>query len=300
MDLINGNSGKLMKGSIYKNILFDKLETFIDNIGHNIGMSIIQVGNNPASSIYIRHKVKMCEKLGIKCNHLQYESITQDGLINEIKKLNEDDTVSGYIIQLPLPDHINVDKILPFIDPSKDIDCFHPENVGKLLNYNNIVLFPPTPIGIVHLLKHNKVNLRGKHIVIIGKGRIVGTPLSLLLSDEVKIGATVTICDKWTENIDNITSKADILIVCAGVKKLIKRAEQIKEDCVLVDVGIHQEIIDGKKKIMGDIDLNHDILDKCKLIAPSPGGCGCLTVIFLCINAVNAYCNKNNIDKFVI
>jgi methylenetetrahydrofolate dehydrogenase (NADP+) / methenyltetrahydrofolate cyclohydrolase len=300
MGSIDNNSYKFMKGNECKNILFNKLKTFIDKHEHNICMSIIQIGNNAASSIYIKHKIKACEKLGITCNHIHYEFINENDLINNIIKLNNDDNVHGYIIQLPLPDHININNILAVIDPSKDIDCFHPENVGKLLNFDNILLYPPTPIGIIYLLKHYNIELKGKHIVIIGKGRIVGTPLCLLLSDENKIGATVTMCDKWTENINDITNKADILIVCAGVKKLINNEEQIKKNCVLVDVGIHQIIIDGKKKIIGDIDMNEGIVNKCNMISPSPGGCGCLTIIFLCINVVNAFCIKKNINRFTI
>jgi len=297
---MNGNLDKLMKGIVCKNILFDNLYTFINENKLKPNMTIVQIGSNNASSIYIKHKMTACEKLGIECNHLYFDSITENKLIEEVQKLNDNNSIHGYIIQLPLPEYINIDKILPFIDPSKDIDCFHPENVGKLLNYNNIILYPPTPIGIIHLLQQNNIQMRGKHIVIIGKGRIVGTPLSLLLSDEIKVGATVTLCDKWTNNIDNITSEADILIVCAGVKRLIKNSGQIKKDCILVDVGIHQEMIDGKRKIVGDIDMNDNIMTKCRMIAPSPGGCGCLTVIFLCINVVNAYCHKKNIKKFQI
>ncbi len=202
---MNGNSDKLMKGAECKNILFGKLESFINKNKLIPSMTIVQIGNNNASSIYIKHKIKACEKLGINCNHLHFDSITENELIKEIKKLNDNKSINGYIIQLPLPENINIETILPFIDPLKDIDCFHPENVGKLLNFNNIILYPPTPIGIIHLLQHNNIEMRGKHIVIIGKGRIVGTPLSLLLSDEINIGATITLCDKWTNNIDDIT-----------------------------------------------------------------------------------------------
>lgn len=309
-----GQMNKFMDGRMHKSLLMDSMKAFLKKKNCKPNMVVVQVGLDIASSIYIKHKMKACQELGIGFHHLCFEeNISEQRLVHELVLLNENKDVHGYIVQLPLPQHINVEKIVMTVDPNKDIDCFHPENVGRLLS--NVVRFaPPTPLGIIHLLKKYGVDLRGKHIVIIGKSRIVGTPLALMLSNEVSNGATVTMCDKWTEGIDEYTRNADVLIVSAGVRELIKREAQIAKDAVLIDVGIHRVFIDEngegnregnreenrqKSKIVGDIAKTDEIIQKCGMMSPSPGGCGCLTVAYLCVNVIKAYMNQNDMTDMI-
>lgn len=316
--------GKFMNGREHKKQIMKSIKKFISSRRdwkRAPKMVVVQVGEDPASTIYINHKMKACVELGIDFEKKTFdEGIGEDTLVSEIVSLNKDTGVDGYIVQLPLPANINVDRIVENVDPSKDIDCFHPENVGRLLcgsggesgdesrdesrdesgGGSGIRFEPPTPRGIVHLLTEYGVEMRGKKVVIIGKSRIVGTPLGLMLSNEANFGATVIMCDKWTEGIDNITREADVVVACAGVRELIRRETQIKKGCVLIDVGIHRvEVVvdDGnggeivKKRIVGDISKSSEIVEKCSVMSPSPGGCGCLTVAYLCLNLVKAYVN---------
>lgn len=298
---------KYMDGKKHKALLINEMKEMIVKNDIRPKMVVIQVGNDNASSVYIKHKIKACDEIGIVCEYMLFDELmSENELLNVIDKLNKNSDVNGYIVQLPLPKHINVENVVTAVDPNKDIDCFHPENVGRLLS-NHVRFEPPTPKGIVHLLNAYNIPLKGKNVVIIGKSRIVGTPLALMLSKEIGgdggdggVCATVTLCDKWTENLDKKTREADVLIVCAGVKELIKRSSQIKENAVLIDVGIHRvkiEYDDGsfKNKIVGDIAKTDDIVDKCKIMSPSPGGCGCLTVAYLCMNVINACIMQNDL-----
>ncbi len=301
IDLIDG---KFMDGKAHKTFLMKRMKKFLTGLTKKTRftqvmkpkMVVVQVGDDGASTVYIKHKMRACAELGIEFEKMSFgNDVSEDKLISSLIGLNERVDVHGYIVQLPLPKHINVEKIVMTVDPAKDIDCFHPENVGRLLS--SVVRFdPPTPRGIVHLLKEYGVEMRGKNVVIIGKSRIVGTPLALMLSMETGIGATVTLCDKWTEELDKISRGADVLIACAGVRELVRRETQIKKGCVLIDVGIHRvEVVndDGvvKRRIVGDIAKNDGIVAKCKMMSPSPGGCGCLTVAYLCLNLIKAYVN---------
>lgn len=294
-----------MDGRGEKKRLMERMKKFISEKGIRPNMVVVQVGDDPASSVYIKHKMKACQELGIGFMKVEFgKDVSEKELIDRLVKLNLDDDVHGYIVQLPLPPHINVENVVSVVDPRKDIDCFHPENVGRLLG-ENVRFEPPTPRGIVHLLREYGVNVRGKRVVIVGKSRIVGTPLGLMLSNEKTMGGTVILCDKWTERADEITRVADVLIVCAGVRELIIRREQIKEGAVLIDVGIHRVEVGGegesggsggsggnrKTRIVGDIAKSSEIVDKCSMMSPSPGGCGCLTVAYLCVNVVKAYMN---------
>ena len=308
--------GKFMDGREHKKKVMKGIKDFLSprrDWKRAPKLVVVQVGNDPASTIYIKHKMRACLEVGIDFEKKEYDiDISEDKLISEIVGLNEDDGIDGYIIQLPLPANINVDRVVENVDPNKDIDCFHPENVGRLLcgsggggmgggGEGGVRFEPPTPRGIVHLLREYGVEMRGKRVVIIGKSRIVGTPLSLMLSNEVTCGATVVLCDKWTEGIDSVTRAADVLVVCAGVRELIRRGTQIKKDAVLVDVGIHRVEVQegGKRRIVGDIAKSSEIIDKCSMMSPSPGGCGCLTVAYLCLNLVKAFVNlhREGVDR---
>lgn len=293
---------KFMNGKAHKAFLMERMKKFLDgksDADRKPKMVVIQVGDDGASTVYIKHKMKACVELGIEFEKMSFDdNVSEEKLISNLIDLNERDDVHGYIVQLPLPKHIDVERVVMTVDPAKDIDCFHPENVGRLLS--SVVRFePPTPRGIVHLLKEYGVEMRGKKVVIIGKSRIVGTPLALMLSMETGIGATVTLCDKWTEGIDKITRDADVLVVCAGVRELVRRGTQIKEGAVLIDVGIHRvEYMNDenvmKRRIVGDIAKSEEIVGKCLMMSPSPGGCGCLTVAYLCLNLIKAFMNSED------
>lgn len=293
VDLVDG---KFMDGREHKKRLMAAMGSFIKDRGIKPNMVVVQVGDDPASSVYIKHKMRACQELGIGFMKVEFGSdVSEKELIDRLLKLNADDDVHGYIVQLPLPAHINVENVVGVVDARKDIDCFHPENVGRLLG-ENVRFEPPTPRGIVHLLKGYGVDVRGKRVVIVGKSRIVGTPLGLMLSNEATMGGTVVLCDKWTERADSVTREADVLVVCAGVRELVRREAQIKKGAVLIDVGIHRvEVVgnDGvsKRRIVGDIAKSEEIVGRCSMMSPSPGGCGCLTVAYLCLNVVKAYMN---------
>lgn len=265
-------------GTALANIMYDEIRERIKNRPRPT-LAIIQVGSDEASNIYIKYKKKACDKLDFGfIQHKFNDSISTDELIFELKKINNDSTVTGIIVQLPLPPHIDTYLILNNVDPYKDVDCFHTHNIGKLY-LGRPVYIPATVMGIYRLLKHHKVETQGKLCVIIGKSNIVGKPLQLLLSDENDMACTTVLCDKYTNNLTDLTRKADILIVAAGVHHLIKSKDDIKEGATVIDVGIHR--VD--KKIQGDV--NYDALkDKAGLITPVPGGVGPLTVASLMWN----------------
>jgi len=265
-----------------KNNLVDKHLTFV----------CILVGNDPASKTYINNKKKKCVDIGIHFILLEFpDNISNNILINKIDEINEDDNINGCIIQLPLPNHINSELILNRLNSNKDVDCFTDENIGKLLN-NESKFYPATPYGITLLLDNYNILTKGKNITIIGKSRIVGTPLALLLSNENKYAGTVTLCDKNTINLKDHIEEADILIVCAGVHHLIDKKYKVKETSTLIDVGIHR-IPDSTKKngyrLEGDIDFNY-FENKCSYITPVPGGVGPMTVYALLLNISKTIC----------
>lgn len=257
-------------------------------------LTAILVGDDPASKIYIKQKQKACQDVGINfVLHNLPNTITQSSLITLISNINNDPTVHGCIVQLPLPIHINKDIILSTVSIEKDVDCFHPQNIGNLL-INRPKFLPATPYGIKLLLEHHNIPTKGKNCVIIGKSMIVGQPLANLMSIESDMAATVTICDKYTENLIEYTKKADILIVAAGKHHLINDINMIKKNVVIIDVGIHRILDDTKTKngyrIEGDV--NYDLLkEHCSYITPVPGGVGPMTVISLLLNTWTAYLN---------
>jgi len=274
-------------GNIIANKIYDDIRQLpIKRLPH---LAIVQVGDDPASTIYIKYKRRACDKLGYKFTLFKYDdTISTDKLAQEIDKINKNSEITGCIIQLPLPLHINKFKILNVVDPRKDVDGFHIENVGRLaLGIHDTTFVPATVLGIYKFIKYHNLKTKGKCCVIIGKSRIVGRPLQMLLSDEFDCAYTTILCDKYTENLDQITKMADILIVAAGVHHLINNPKYIKQDAVVIDVGIHRVKINNKFKVQGDVDYNK-IKEKCKLITPVPGGVGPITVAALMLNLSEA------------
>lgn len=240
-------------------------------------LNVFLIGDNPASLLYVRNKKQAAEKVEIKCEIVHFpDYISKEKLKEEIKMKGEDKNVHGIIVQLPLPGHLDPEEIAEFIPPEKDVDGFTPYNLGKLVR-GNPVFIPATPYGILKLLDYYKISVTGKHVVIVGRSNIVGKPmaLSLLLKGR---DATVTVCHSKTENLHEITRDADILIVAAGVKKLIKRYF-VREGQVVIDVGIHKE----DDLWFGDVDFE-EVKDIVEFITPVPGGVGPMTVAGLLSN----------------
>ncbi len=253
-------------------------------------LTVIMVGNNQASKVYVSNKEKSCNEVGIHSNVLHYDNIDTDKLIEIIKELNEDKDVNGILVQLPLSSNIDEKKVIEAIDPIKDVDGFHPYNTGKLWINGDPYFYPCTPYGIYKLLIENNVEISGKNAVIIGRSNIVGKPIASIL---LKNDATVTICHSKTSDLSSYTLKADILIAAVGKPYFVKK-DMVKEGAVVIDVGINRIIEDGKNKIVGDVDYN-DVFDKVSKITPVPGGVGPMTIAVLLENTLKAFMIQNNI-----
>lgn len=248
--------------------------------GKNVTLAVIQVGDNPASCVYVRNKKKGCEYIGI--SSLSYElkeETTQEELLSLIRELNAREDVNGILVQLPLPAHIDEDTVIREIDPKKDVDGFHPQSVGALC-IGQPGFVSCTPAGIIELLKRSGVSLEGKECVILGRSNIVGKPMALLMLRE---NATVTIAHSRTKNLAEVTKRADILIVAIGKPKMITR-EYVKEGAVVIDVGINR---DQNNKLCGDVDFD-DVAPVCSAITPVPGGVGPMTIAMLLNNCMES------------
>lgn len=253
-------------------------------------LAAVLVGNDGASLTYVGSKVKSCEKVGFESTLIQLPSDTLESeLLNKIQQLNEDDTIDGFIVQLPLPKHIDTQKVLMAIDPSKDVDGFHPENFGKMA-LDMTTFIPATPFGILELLKRYKIETNGKHTVVIGRSHIVGRPISILMGRKDYPGnSTVTLVHSYTPNISEITLQADIIIIALGVPNYLK-ANMVKEGVVVIDVGItrvaNPESVKGYS-IVGDVDFEN-VSKKASFITPVPGGVGPMTIAMLLKNTLLA------------
>ncbi len=248
--------------------------------GTSLCLAVIQVGNDPASSVYVGNKKKACEYIGIES--LSYElpeNVTQEELISLIETLNEREDVNGILVQLPLPEHIDEDAVIRAIAPKKDVDGFHPQSVGALcIGQKGFVSC--TPAGIIQLLKRSGVEIAGKECVVIGRSNIVGKPMALLLLRE---NGTVTVTHSRTKNLKEVTKRADILIVAVGKPKMISK-DYVKEGAVVIDVGIHRN---ENNKLCGDVDYD-DVAPVCSAITPVPGGVGPMTIAMLMQNVVES------------
>ena len=248
--------------------------------GVQVCLAVIQVGTDPASSIYVNNKKKACANVGIES--ITYElaqETSQEELLDLVEKLNRDDKVNGILVQLPLPAHMNSDAVIRAIAPEKDVDGFHPESVGKLL-IGEPGFVSCTPAGIIQLLKRSGITIEGKECVVIGRSNIVGKPMAVLLLRE---NGTVTVCHSRTKNLKDVARRADILVAALGKPKYIN-SEYIKEGAVVIDVGIHRNA-DGK--LCGDVDFE-DVKDRVSAITPVPGGVGPMTIAMLLYNCVQA------------
>ena len=258
-------------------------------------LAAIIVGNNGASLTYVNAKVKACERVGFESTLLRLpESISEEKLLNEIEILNVDNDIDGFIVQLPLPDHIDEQKIIMAIAPEKDVDGFHPTNVGKMA-LNLPTFISATPFGILELLDRYHIETSGKNVIVIGRSHIVGSPMSILLSQKRKIGnATVTLAHSRTKNLTELTQKADIIIAAIGIPEFLK-ADMIKENVVVIDVGISRVADSSRKngfRLIGDVDFKA-VSRKASHITPVPGGVGPMTIAMLLKNTLLA--NKNKI-----
>lgn len=253
------------------------------------GLTVILIGDDSASQIYVRNKEKFANEIGINSKILRFDSsITEEALTKEIHKLNQDREVHGILVQLPLPKHINSKNIINQIEPSKDVDGFHPINVGNLSSGND-ALVPCTPYGCYLLLKEVISDFNGLNAVVIGRSNINGKPMTQLL---LKENCTVTITHSKTKNLKNICQGADILVTSVGIAKLVKQ-DWVKSDCVVIDVGINRIEENGSKKLVGDVDFEN-VKDKVKAITPVPGGVGPMTISCLLQNTLKAYQKINS------
>lgn len=274
---------KIIDGKIISKQIKDELKEKVAELkksGKEICLAVIQVGNDPASTVYVGNKKKACEYIGIRSLAYELEeSTTEDELISIIEKLNNDESVNGILVQLPVPPHINEERIINTISPKKDVDGFHPASVGAL-SIGQKGFVSCTPAGVIQLLKRSDIEIEGKNCVVIGRSNIVGKPMSMLLLRE---NGTVTICHSRTKNIKEICKQADILVVAIGKPKMID-ASYVKEGATVIDVGIHR---DENNKLCGDVD--YESVEKIAgAITPVPGGVGPMTIAMLMNNCVEA------------
>ncbi len=256
-------------------------ETLKKESGRTPGLAVVLVGENPASKVYVKNKIEKTKEVGFtSIEHKLNDDVSEEELLNVVKNLNEDDKVQGILVQLPLPKHINADKVLDTIKPVKDVDGFHAENVGKLWSGLNS-LVPCTPLGCSILLKKLNPDLSGKKAIIIGRSNIVGKPMAALL---LGMNATVTVAHSRTKNIEDLVKSADVVIAAVGIPEMVK-GSWIKKDAVVIDVGINRIERDGKKVLVGDVDYE-ECLENSSKITPVPGGVGPMTIACLLLNTL--------------
>ena len=248
------------------------------------GLAAVLVGNNPASEIYVRNKTKKFEALGLKTDLFRLdENVSEEELLSLIDKLNTDSEFHGILVQLPLPKHIDSEKVLNAIVPTKDVDGFHPENAG-LLSIGKPRFIPCTPKGMMFILKHFNIDLNGKHVVVIGRSNIVGRPISILASLKELGNATVTLCHGGTKDLKYFSKQADVLVAALGSPQFVD-SSYIKKGACLIDVGINRIEVDGKSKIVGDID-QESVMGIADSLTPVPKGVGPMTIAMLVDNTV--------------
>ena len=278
--------GKALSEKVLKEIEKEHSE-LEKKVGRKAGLAVIIVGENPASQIYVRNKIRACEKVGFHSEAIRLdENITEENLLLEIEKLNNNSNIDGILVQLPIPKHIDGLKIINAISAEKDVDGFHTTNIGKMMIGDETGFLPCTPAGVVHMFEEYNINLEGKDVLVIGQSNIVGKPMTLLL---IKKRATVQVCNSKTKNLSEKLQKADVVVAAAGSPKLVK-ASDVKEDVVVIDVGINR--VDGK--LCGDVDFE-EVSKKASFITPVPGGVGPMTIAMLIKNTFKSY--KQKIDK---
>ncbi|HIA12418.1 MAG TPA: bifunctional 5,10-methylene-tetrahydrofolate dehydrogenase/5,10-methylene-tetrahydrofolate cyclohydrolase [Flavobacteriales bacterium] len=285
---------QLLDGKQTSNDIKEELAIEVEKISKSGGtiphLAAVLVGDDGASETYVNAKVKACEKIGFKSSLYRYpSSIAEDALLSKIEELNNDDSLHGFIVQLPLPDHIDEQKVKEAVSPEKDVDGFHPENVGKMA-LNLPTFISATPYGIVQLLERYSIETSGKNCVVIGRSHIVGLPMSILMARKAKPGnCTVTVCHSRTQNIKEFTLNADIVIVALGSAEFLT-GDMVKDGAVVIDVGITRVKDDSKKsgyRLVGDVKFD-EVAPKCSYITPVPGGVGPMTIASLLKNTLQA------------
>lgn len=279
---------QILDGKKLRDKLLEQIKKEIEGFSVKPSLAVILVGEDTASKIYVNNKKKTAEKLGITSSVIKYdENIEEQTVIEKIKELNEDENVNAILVQLPLPAHLDKNKIINCISPSKDVDCFTFENCGKLASGQEPAVYPCTPNGILLLLEEYGINLDGKNVVVVGRSNLVGKPMALLA---MKKNATVTICHSHTQNLSQITQNADILISATG-RPIIKKG-MIKQGAIIIDVGIFK---DENNKLRGDADFD-EIKEDVSYITPVPGGIGPMTIASLMLNTLKLYKNRNKLS----
>ncbi len=276
---------KIIDGKVISSRLREEIAREVEQlkkaVGRPPGLSVILVGEDPASQIYVRNKEKTAKELGFKSEVIRFpDTISENDLLRKIEELNNDQSVDGILVQLPLPEHIDEFKVTLTIAPEKDVDGFHPVNMGRLL-IGKPYLVPCTPLGIIKMLDYEGIEIEGKKAVIIGRSNIVGKPVAILL---LQRNATVTICHSRTRNLPDIVREADILVAAVGKAKFVK-GDWIKEGAVVIDVGINR---DENGKLVGDVDFE-EAQKKASHITPVPGGVGPMTITMLMYNTLQAF-----------
>ena len=280
--------GKALSEKVLKEIEKEHSE-LEKKVGRKAGLAVIIVGENPASQIYVRNKIRACEKVGFHSETIRLdENITEENLLLEIEKLNNNSNIDGILVQLPIPKHIDGLKIINAISAEKDVDGFHTTNIGKMMIGDETGFLPCTPAGVVHMFEEYNIDLEGKDVLVIGQSNIVGKPMTLLL---IKKRATVQVCNSKTKNLSEKLQKSDVVVAAAGSPKLVK-ASDVKEGVVVIDVGINR--VDGK--LCGDVDFD-EVSKKASFITPVPGGVGPMTIAMLIKNTLKSYKQKINKSK---
>jgi methylenetetrahydrofolate dehydrogenase (NADP+)/methenyltetrahydrofolate cyclohydrolase len=275
----------------YREEIAVKVLNYKDKYGIVPGLAVVLVGEDPASQIYVSNKEKMSLKVGMNSKQIRLPADTaEENVLNVVKELNEDDSIHGILVQLPLPKHIDTHKVLMTIKPEKDVDGFHPVNVGKLLAGLDPYAIPCTPLGIIKMLEEYNIDPKGKEAVIIGRSNIVGKPVSILLLEK---HATVTICHSRTKDINEVCHRADILVAALGREKFVK-ADWVKEGAVIIDVGMNRD--SETNKLCGDVDFEA-VKEKVSYITPVPGGVGPMTIAMLLLNTLGLYEKSLKIRK---
>lgn len=279
----------------------DKLKAKITSLKRPPSLAVVLVGEDPASSIYVRRKAEACRRVGIRSIEKRFsKSISEEDLLAELELLNSNPNINGILVQLPLPPQIDTATIIDSLDHLKDVDGFHPINLGRLLSGRKDCLISCTPLGIYQLLQHAKIEVSGKHVVILGRSNIVGKPMAAILMQQWEgANATVTVVHSKTRDLSTQCQRADILIAACGRPHMVTK-EMIGQGAVVIDVGINRIQDSGSKKgykIVGDVDFEN-VKDHCRAITPVPGGVGPLTIAMLMQNTLTAYrLQKDALDR---
>ena len=292
---------KILSGKELAEKMRQEMKSEIDELKthHNLvpGLAVVLIGDNPASLSYVKGKEKACAQVGILSREYKFDAdYKEEQLLKLIRELNNDPSIHGILVQLPLPDHINEEKILYAIDPTKDVDGFHPVNIGKMM-IGAPSFLPCTPHGIQQLLLRNNIEISGKHVVIVGRSNIVGKPLAMILVQKNPgANATVTMCHTRTRNMAEITKLADILVVAAGRPHTVN-ADMVKQGAVVIDVGVNRVEDKTKKRgyrLIGDVEFD-EVSEKASAISPVPGGVGPMTITMLLHNTIQSAKNHAGI-----